>query len=208
MPATPSPGTARPPTPSIPPPTSSSSPRYTLLTEEQLKDATAAAAAGLPLLQHARPGNPRRGSWRRSPRTSRRSATNSSSAPVSKPGCPAARLQGERARTTGQLRLFAGVVRQGDFRGVRIDPALPDRSPLPRADIRQRQIPLGPSPSSVPATSRWPSRRRAATPPPPSPPAAPWSSRPTTPTPAPANSSDRPSPRPSRTWACTPACSR
>ncbi|WP_457973013.1 aldehyde dehydrogenase (NADP(+)) [Arthrobacter sp. D1-17] len=59
-------------------------------------------------------------------------------------GLPAARLQGERARTTGQLRLFANVVRQGDFRGVRIDPAIPERSPLPRADIRQRQIPLGP----------------------------------------------------------------
>jgi alpha-ketoglutaric semialdehyde dehydrogenase len=59
-------------------------------------------------------------------------------------GLPAARLQGERARTTGQLRLFANVVRQGDFRGVRIDPALPERTPMPRADIRQRQIPLGP----------------------------------------------------------------
>jgi NADP-dependent aldehyde dehydrogenase len=59
-------------------------------------------------------------------------------------GLPTARLQGERARTTGQLRLFASVVRQGDFRGVRIDPALPERKPLPRADIRQRQIPLGP----------------------------------------------------------------
>jgi alpha-ketoglutaric semialdehyde dehydrogenase len=59
-------------------------------------------------------------------------------------GLPAARLQGERARTTGQLRLFANVVRQGDFRGVRIDPAIPERAPLPRADIRQRQIPLGP----------------------------------------------------------------
>jgi len=54
------------------------------------------------------------------------------------------RLRGERARTTGQMRLFADVVRQGDFRGVRIDPAIPDRAPLPRADIRQRQIPLGP----------------------------------------------------------------
>ena len=40
-------------------------------------------------------------------------------------GLPAARLQGERARTTGQLRLFATMVRQGDFRGVRIDPAIP-----------------------------------------------------------------------------------
>jgi NADP-dependent aldehyde dehydrogenase len=54
------------------------------------------------------------------------------------------RLRGERARTTGQLRLFADVVRHGDFRGARIDPALPERTPVPRADIRQRQIPLGP----------------------------------------------------------------
>lgn len=59
-------------------------------------------------------------------------------------GLGAERLRGERARTTGQLRLFANVVRQGDFRGVRIDPAQPDRTPLPRADIRLRQIPLGP----------------------------------------------------------------
>jgi NADP-dependent aldehyde dehydrogenase len=59
-------------------------------------------------------------------------------------GLPAARLDGELARTTGQLRLFAQVVRQGDHRGVRIDPALPDRTPLPRVDIRQRKVPLGP----------------------------------------------------------------
>ncbi|MFI6426457.1 aldehyde dehydrogenase (NADP(+)) [Promicromonospora sp. NPDC050880] len=59
-------------------------------------------------------------------------------------GLPAARLTGEVARTTGQLRLFAQVVRQGDHRGVRIDPALPDRTPLPRADIRQRKVPVGP----------------------------------------------------------------
>ncbi|GAA4777877.1 aldehyde dehydrogenase (NADP(+)) [Microbacterium gilvum] len=59
-------------------------------------------------------------------------------------GLPAARLTGERARTTNQLRLFAQVVRQGDHRGVRIDPALPDRAPLPRVDIRQRKVPLGP----------------------------------------------------------------
>lgn len=59
-------------------------------------------------------------------------------------GLPAARLTGEVARTTNQLRLFAQVVRQGDHRGVRIDPALPDRAPLPRADIRQRKVPVGP----------------------------------------------------------------
>jgi len=57
---------------------------------------------------------------------------------------PRARLEGERGRTVGQLRLFADVIRQGDWLGVRIDPALPDRKPLPRVDLRQRKIPLGP----------------------------------------------------------------
>jgi len=59
-------------------------------------------------------------------------------------GLPEARLTGELSRTTGQLRLFASVVRQGDHLEARIDPAQPTRTPLPRADIRQRQIPLGP----------------------------------------------------------------
>lgn len=59
-------------------------------------------------------------------------------------GLSEARLTGERARTTGQLRMFAGVVRSGEHRGVRIDPALPEREPLPRPDIRQRKVPLGP----------------------------------------------------------------
>jgi len=59
-------------------------------------------------------------------------------------GLPRARLEGERGRTTGQLRLFAQVVRRGDWIGARIDPALPERKPLPRADLRQRFIALGP----------------------------------------------------------------
>ncbi len=59
-------------------------------------------------------------------------------------GLPQARLIGELGRTCNQLRLFAQVVRQGDHHGVRIDPVLPDRTPMPRVDIRQRKIPLGP----------------------------------------------------------------
>ena len=59
-------------------------------------------------------------------------------------GLPQARLTGERARTVGQLRLFASVVRAGHWREVRVDPAMPDRQPLPRADLRLRMIPLGP----------------------------------------------------------------
>lgn len=59
-------------------------------------------------------------------------------------GLPKARLEGERARTIGQLRLFADVVRAGAWRGLRIDTALPDRQPLPRPDLRLRMVPLGP----------------------------------------------------------------
>ena len=57
---------------------------------------------------------------------------------------PLARLQGERTRTSNQLRMFAGVLRRGDAFGVRIDTALPDRQPLPRPDLRQYLTALGP----------------------------------------------------------------
>ncbi|MEV3903043.1 aldehyde dehydrogenase (NADP(+)) [Mycobacterium sp. NPDC050551] len=58
-------------------------------------------------------------------------------------GLPEARLTGEVGRTTGQLRLFAAVLREGSWNGARIDPPLPDRA-VPRPDIRQRFVPLGP----------------------------------------------------------------
>lgn len=57
---------------------------------------------------------------------------------------PLARLQGERGRTSGQMRLFAKVLRRGDFLGARIDTALPDRKPMPRVDLRQIKIGIGP----------------------------------------------------------------
>ncbi|SEL87740.1 aldehyde dehydrogenase (NADP(+)) [Halomonas daqiaonensis] len=59
-------------------------------------------------------------------------------------GLPRPRLEGERGRTCGQLRLFAGVVRAGEWLDVRVDPAMPDREPMPRADLRQRHVALGP----------------------------------------------------------------
>jgi len=57
---------------------------------------------------------------------------------------PLPRLTGERGRTVGQLRLFADYVREGSWVDARIDTALPDRQPLPRPDLRQMLIPLGP----------------------------------------------------------------
>ena len=59
-------------------------------------------------------------------------------------GLPEARLIGERGRTTGQLRLFADHIEQGDYLDQRHDPALPDRAPLPRPDLRMIQRPIGP----------------------------------------------------------------
>ena len=59
-------------------------------------------------------------------------------------GLPEARLKGELARTSGQLRQFAGIARDGSWSDARIDPALPARQPLPRPDLRRMLIPLGP----------------------------------------------------------------
>jgi 2,5-dioxopentanoate dehydrogenase len=59
-------------------------------------------------------------------------------------GLPRGRIEGERGRTVGQLRLFAQTVREGSWIDARIDPAMPERKPMPRSDIRQRHIALGP----------------------------------------------------------------
>lgn len=59
-------------------------------------------------------------------------------------GLPVARLEGERGRTAGQLRLFATVLRQGRWQTATFDSALPERQPLPRPDLRMCKIPLGP----------------------------------------------------------------
>lgn len=62
----------------------------------------------------------------------------------SETGLPAARLEGERSRTTGQLRLFADHIRDGNYLDYRHDAALPDRKPLPRPDLKMVQRPVGP----------------------------------------------------------------
>lgn len=59
-------------------------------------------------------------------------------------GLPEARLNGERGRTTGQLRLFAAHIRKGDYLDRRHDAAQPDRQPAPRPEIVMIQRPIGP----------------------------------------------------------------
>jgi 2,5-dioxopentanoate dehydrogenase len=118
-------------------------PEYTLLDESQLRAATAAAAEAFPSFSTLEP-EAHAAFLERIADNIEAIGDELIERAAAETGLTEARLTGERARTTGQLRLFAEVVRQGDHRGVRIDPALPDRAPLPRADIRQRQVPLGP----------------------------------------------------------------
>jgi NADP-dependent aldehyde dehydrogenase len=59
-------------------------------------------------------------------------------------GLPAARLEGERGRTTMQLRLFASHILKDGWLDRRHDAALPDRQPAPRPDLKLIQRPIGP----------------------------------------------------------------
>ena len=59
-------------------------------------------------------------------------------------GLPAGRIQGERGRTCGQLRMFADLVEDGSWVDARIDHADPDRQPVPKPDTRSMLRPLGP----------------------------------------------------------------
>jgi 2,5-dioxopentanoate dehydrogenase len=63
---------------------------------------------------------------------------------MSESGLPRGRVEGERGRTVGQLRLFASLAREGRWLNATIDRALPERKPLPRVDLRAQRIPLGP----------------------------------------------------------------
>ena len=63
---------------------------------------------------------------------------------TSETGLPAGRLEGERGRTTGQLRLFASHIRKGDYLDRRTDAAQPDRKPAARPELRMMQRPIGP----------------------------------------------------------------
>ncbi|MEP2260821.1 MAG: aldehyde dehydrogenase family protein, partial [Paracoccaceae bacterium] len=63
---------------------------------------------------------------------------------TSETGLPEARLQGERGRTTGQLRMFADHILKGDYLDRRHDDPLPDRAPLPRPDLKVVQRAIGP----------------------------------------------------------------
>ncbi|MDT0607352.1 aldehyde dehydrogenase (NADP(+)) [Croceitalea rosinachiae] len=59
-------------------------------------------------------------------------------------GLPEGRAKGERGRTIGQLRSFANLVAEGSWVNATIDTAVPDRQPIPKADLRKMMFSLGP----------------------------------------------------------------
>jgi len=62
----------------------------------------------------------------------------------SETGLPEGRAMGERGRTVFQLRSFANLVKDGSWVEAVIDTADPNRTPIPKVDIRKMMIPLGP----------------------------------------------------------------
>lgn len=118
-------------------------PAFTALDPDQVRAATDAAAGAFPAYRSTTPGE-RAGFLEAIAEEIEGIGDELLRRAQAESGLAQARLTGERGRTCGQLRLFADVVRRGDHLGVRIDPALPERTPAPRPDLRMRQVALGP----------------------------------------------------------------
>ena len=118
-------------------------PEFTLLGEDQVEQAAQAAAEAFPTYRKLAP-EARAAFLRSAAERIEAHGEEIVATAMTETGLPQPRLQGELARTVNQLRLFATVAAAGDHLGVRIEPALPDRKPVPRPDLRQRRIPLGP----------------------------------------------------------------
>lgn len=119
------------------------SPEYSLVGSSQLEEATTAAEEAFPTYSALEPT--KRANFLDSIADgieSRRDAIVERA--QLETGLPDARLNGEVSRTANQLRMFADVVRTGYQHQASITPALPDRTPAPRPDLRQRAVPLGP----------------------------------------------------------------
>jgi len=54
------------------------------------------------------------------------------------------RLESERARTVGHLKMFARIARDNSWLDARIETAQPDRRPFPKPDLRRVMQPIGP----------------------------------------------------------------
>jgi NADP-dependent aldehyde dehydrogenase len=112
-------------------------------TPEQLESVLAAAASAAPAMAASGPGQ--RAGWLRAAADALDTAVDDL-VPVAmeESGLPEARLRGEVARSSGQLRMFADALEEGSLLDVIIDTADPDAKPVPRPDLRRVLLPLGP----------------------------------------------------------------
>ncbi|HLX75473.1 MAG TPA: aldehyde dehydrogenase (NADP(+)) [Terriglobales bacterium] len=118
-------------------------PAYHSATREELDVAARLAAEAFPIYSRL-PGKPRAAFLRSIAKNIEEISQPLVARATRETGLPVLRLQGETARTCNQLRLFADLVEEGSWVGARIDPALPERQPLPRPDVRSMLRPLGP----------------------------------------------------------------
>ncbi|MFZ4628873.1 MAG: aldehyde dehydrogenase (NADP(+)) [Blastocatellia bacterium] len=63
---------------------------------------------------------------------------------VRESGLPVGRIQMETGRTCHQLRMFAALVEEGSWVDARLDQPDPQRTPVPKPDVRSMKRPLGP----------------------------------------------------------------
>ncbi|WP_433163147.1 aldehyde dehydrogenase (NADP(+)) [Kribbella sp. CA-247076] len=112
-------------------------------TPAELEQALADAAAAAPALGASEPAA--RAGWIRAVADALDAAADEL-VPIAmrESSLPEARLRGEVARSSGQLRMFADVLDEGSLLDVIIDTADPDAKPVPRPDLRRVLVPLGP----------------------------------------------------------------
>jgi len=118
-------------------------PRFSMATSEDVEAATAAAEAAFPIYSGL-PREKRAEFLEAIAEEIDALGETLTERAMQESGLPHARLNGERGRTSGQLRLFAKELRLGEYLRARIDHAIPDRQPAPKPDLRLRMIPVGP----------------------------------------------------------------
>ncbi len=112
-------------------------------TPAQLEQALAAADAAAPAFAVSEPAV--RAGWIRAVADAL-DAASGELVPIAmrESSLPQARLTGEVARSTGQLRMFADALEEGSLLEVTIDTLDPQAKPVPRPDLRRVLVPLGP----------------------------------------------------------------
>ncbi len=118
-------------------------PLYLTATEAEVEKAMALAAAAFPIYANLT-GKVRAGFLRNIATEIEVVADDIAARSQLENALPEARLRGETARTTGQLRMFAALIEDGSWVDARIERADPDRKPIPKVDLRSMSFPLGP----------------------------------------------------------------